>query len=125
MLEPAAGVAALVARFDIGPGLAAFLFFARLQAEEWAGGKPRFSPDGRWVALDLPTQPLGADIWAAPTTPEGPDRLVRLTEFQFPARTHAWFDWAPDGHLLVTVDRQEDRLLYFSDARGWLERALR
>ena len=95
-----------------------------VETGEWSGAKPRFSPDGRWVAFDLPTGPLGADIWAAPTTPEGPGELVQLTSFPFPARTLGWFDWAPDGQLVLALDRQENRFLLLRDARAWLERAL-
>lgn len=110
---------ALTDSADVGEEIWAF----EAEIGEWAGAKPRFSPDGRWVAFDLPSGPLGADIWAAPTSPGGAERLVRLTEFPFPARTQSWFDWAPDGRLVVALERQEDRLLLFPDARTWIGRA--
>jgi Tol biopolymer transport system component len=91
--------------------------------DSWAGAKPRFSPDGRWLAFDRPAAPFGADVWAVEAqTGEG---LHRLTQLPFPAGLLAWFDWVDDRRLVITVARRPNRFLVLHDLPRWLERSLR
>ena len=91
----------------------------------WAGAKPRFSRDGRWLAFDQPSGPVGAEIWVLPVA--GPDQSEarRLTKFDVPVSLVFWFDWSPGGELVVALSRNTDRVLLLEDANLWLQRALR
>lgn len=90
----------------------------------WAGYKPRFSPDGRWVAFDAPVDPAGADIWALPVEKAAVPRPVRLTALPFAASLLSWFDWGPDGHLVVTASHTTHRVFLLQGADRWFQRAL-
>jgi len=77
----------------------------------WAGGKPRFSPDGKWLALDQPgSQGGGGDIWAIPVDGNKTSRMIRLTNFPFPADLKGWFDWGPNWNIVATLSRKTDRI---------------
>ncbi|HHQ48728.1 MAG TPA: serine/threonine-protein kinase [Acidobacteria bacterium] len=89
----------------------------------WAGGKPRFSPDGRWLAFDQPRAGTGADIWVVPVEGGGTARARRLTALPFAASLTSWFDWGPDWKIVATVVRRTDRICILHDARWWLEHA--
>lgn len=121
--EPERGILT-VAPFHPLRGLGDPLVERAVETTSFAGGKPRFSPDGRWVAYDAPARPYGADIVALrladPTVPP-----VRLTALQFPAGMLSWFDWAADGTLVICVTRNRDRVLLLHDAHLWIGRALR
>jgi Tol biopolymer transport system component/tRNA A-37 threonylcarbamoyl transferase component Bud32 len=91
----------------------------------WAGGKPRFSPDGRTIAFDQPSGPVGADIWALPVDRRAGSQPIRLTAFPSPSSLLSWFDWASDGPLIVAVSRDPDRLVLLDDADRWVARSLR
>ena len=79
--------------------------------DRWSGAKPRFSPDGRWIAFDQ-SRPAGggADLWALPVEGGGTARPIRLTAFPFRADLRGWFDWGPDWKIIATVTRKTDRL---------------
>lgn len=107
----------------LGPdiSLGRLLWQRRIEMNDWAGGKPRFSPNGRWVAFDLPSQPYGADIWAVDAaTGSG---LHRLTRLPFPASLLGWFDWADDSRLVLAVSRRPSRFLLLDDLPRWLDRS--
>jgi len=89
----------------------------------WAGGKPRFSPDGRWLAFDQPRAGTGADIWVVPVEGGGAARARRLTALPFAASLKGWFDWGPDWKIVATVARRTDRICILHDAGWWLEHA--
>jgi Tol biopolymer transport system component/tRNA A-37 threonylcarbamoyl transferase component Bud32 len=113
-----------VAPFDPAGGLLPPVAEIAVQTTSFAGGKPRFSPDNAWVAFDVPSEPVGADIAAIridnPTAPP-----VLLTHLPFPAGMLSWFDWAVDGHLIICVTRNRDRILLLHDAHLWMSRTLR
>lgn len=83
--------------------------------DRWAGGKPRFSPDGRWVAFDQPRKGSGADIWALPVEKDDDSRPLRLTALSFPASLTGWFDWGPDWKIVATATRRSDRICILHD----------
>ncbi len=89
----------------------------------WAGAKPRFSPDGQWLAFDQPRPGVGADIWAVPVEEGGTARAIQLTAFPFPASLVGWFDWGPDWKIVATVSRRTDRICILHDAESWLQHA--
>jgi len=89
----------------------------------WAGGKPRFSPDGRWLAFDQPRSGTGADIWIVPVEGGGTARARRMTALPFAASLKAWFDWGPDWRIVATVARRTDRICILHDAGRWLRNA--
>lgn len=84
---------------------------------------PRFSPDGRWIAIKRGSM-LAADLWLLPVSGTG---ARRLTHVQSSIRGHAWL---PDGqglvfssyHLghyalyLVDLDDPQPKSLNLSDA---------
>ncbi|MCD4750762.1 MAG: hypothetical protein K8R59_15425, partial [Thermoanaerobaculales bacterium] len=90
----------------------------------WAGGKPRFSPDGRWIAYDQPSGPVGADVWVLPVVRRDDAEPRRLTAFEFPVSLISWFDWSPDGMLIISLSRDPERILLLEDADLWISRAL-
>jgi Tol biopolymer transport system component/tRNA A-37 threonylcarbamoyl transferase component Bud32 len=90
----------------------------------WAGGKPRFSPDGRWIAYDQPSGPAGADIWVLPVDRKEGTEPRRLTAFEIPASLVSWFDWAPDGKLVVSLARDPERFLLLKHADRWIGQAM-
>ncbi len=89
----------------------------------WAGAKPRFSPDARWLAFDQPRPGGGADIWALPVAEGGSARAIRLTALPFPASLTGWFDWGPDWRIVAAVARQTNRICILHDADRWLREA--
>jgi Tol biopolymer transport system component/tRNA A-37 threonylcarbamoyl transferase component Bud32 len=91
----------------------------------WAGGKPRFSPDGRYIAFDQPSGTVGADVWALPVDRGGDAQPIRLTAFESPTSLLSWFDWSSDGELVVALTRDPERFILLDDADRWIERALR
>ncbi len=110
-------VHALQADISLGP----LLWQRRVEMNEWAGGKPRFSPDGRWVAFDQPSQPYGADVWAVEAASGA--GLHRLTRLPFPASLLGWFDWVDDSRLVLAVSRRPSRFLVLDDLPRWLDRS--
>jgi Tol biopolymer transport system component len=93
------------------------------QRQGWASLSPRFSPDGKWLAYDLPLPGLGADIFAIPV--EEPDsKLLRLTALPMISSTIGWWDWISNDRLVVAVSRRHDRLLMLRDADLWISQAL-
>ncbi len=88
----------------------------------WVGAKARFSPDGRWLAFDQPSGPVGGDVWAVPVVGGGEVDPVRLTSFPFTASLLGWFDWGVDNRLVVTATRARIRVLMFEEGDQWLER---
>lgn len=103
--------------------LGRLLWERRVVRDSWAGAKPRFSPDGRWLAFDRPSEPFGADVWVAEAATG--DGLHRLTHLPFPASLLGWFDWLDDGRLVITVARRPSRFLVLHDLPRWLERSLK
>lgn len=113
-----------VAPFDPVRGLGDTLAERAVETTSFSGAKPRFSPDSRWLAFDVPARPYGADIVAIRLDdPSG--GLVQLTALQFPAGMLSWFDWARDGKLVICVTRDRHRILLLHDAHLWMRRALR
>jgi len=91
--------------------------------DRWAGAKPRFSPDARWLAFDRPRAEGGADIWALPVEHGGSARAVRLTALPFSACLKGWFDWGPDWRIVASVARRTDRICILHNAGRWLQHA--
>jgi len=90
----------------------------------WAGGKPRFSPDGERIAFDQPSGPVGADIWVLPVNRRPGDVPRRLTAFESPVSLVSWFDWARDGKLVITLARKPESFLLIEDADLWIRQAM-
>ena len=82
-----------------------------LQAEPRAYHHPRFSPDGRHVALDI-TDTDGRDLWIADV---GDRRISRLTVGETANDTY----WSPDGRRLAyTAVRGAVRAVFVRNADG-------
>ncbi|HSA56265.1 MAG TPA: hypothetical protein VLE53_11220 [Gemmatimonadaceae bacterium] len=63
---------------------------------------PRFSPDGRRIALEMaPPGELSSDIWVYDRTSS---TALRLTTWPTPA---SWPSWAPDGRTIVYSARRD------------------
>ncbi len=113
-----------VVPFDPRGGLAPPIVERSVEFTPFAGAKPRFSPDGRWVAYDAPARPFGADVVAI-RLDDPRAAPVRLTALEVPAGMLSWFDWTPDGKLIICLSRNRDRILLLHDADSWIRRALR
>ncbi len=82
-----------------------------LQDEPRAYHHPRFSPDGRRVALDI-TDPDSRDLWIADV---GDRRMTRLTVGEIANDPY----WSPDGRRLAyTVARGPVRSIFVRNADG-------
>ncbi len=98
-------------RLGTGLSLGEIVWALPLERNRWAGAKPRFSPDGRLVAFDQARETRGADIYAYPTHPPFPATPQRLTHFSQDVSTIAWFDWSPEGILVISAARGENRFV--------------
>jgi len=112
-------------RFDANQVIGELLWEYQVRQDQWAGAKPRFSPDSRWVAIDLAGEPVGGDVWALSVEEGAETGPRRLTALPFPADLLGWFDWGADGRLVITVARRPGRFLLLRDANDWIERATR
>jgi Tol biopolymer transport system component len=90
----------------------------------WAGYRPRFSPNGRWLGYEAPVEPAGGDIFAVPVNDPVGSPPVRLTAFPSPISTAFWWDWIDNDRLVVSYYPIQARLLLLRDADHWFERAL-
>lgn len=92
-----------------------------VEVNQWAGAKPRFSPDGRWLAFDQPSGESGGDVWAVPVEGGADADPVRLTAFKEPVSLLGWFDWVDDGKLIVATMQTSVELLLVEDIDRWLD----
>jgi eukaryotic-like serine/threonine-protein kinase len=85
--------------------------WSALQAESRAYHHPRFSPDGRHVAVDI-TDLEGRDVWIADV---GDRRMSRLTMGETANDAY----WSPDGRRLAyTAERGAVRAVFVRSADG-------
>jgi len=111
---------------DLDPGIVPghVIWEHAVEVSPIAGAKPRFSPDGRWIAFDQPSGPAGADIWILPIDAGVSEAPRRLTVLPFPATMLGWFDWGPENTMIIAASRAEHRFLLLGQADRWIRRAL-
>jgi len=125
--SPRDGATAILrlSRLDIEQGRLETVWERPILCSARAGGKSRFSPDGRWLAFDVPDGGNGADIVAVRV--DGPPTAAPKLLVDLPAGTDVlrWFDWGPDGTLVAALNERTVQSLILDDASTMIERALR
>ncbi|NPV56576.1 MAG: S9 family peptidase [Anaerolineae bacterium] len=99
---------------DASGGFPRRLTTARSARQWWWDGRPRFSPDGRWLVF---TQ--GGHVQVMPA---GGGALKKLTDFTHGASSPVWM---PDSRrLIVSVERHDETHLVMTDLEGALPQQL-
>ena len=108
-----------------GPAVGRLLWEHSDTRSQWAGLRPRFSPDGRWLAFEKASpEGEGGDVFAVEVDEPQAAAPVRLTRFDVPVSTTNWFDWIDASTLVLCVGHQESRIQVLPDADRWLRRAM-
>jgi Tol biopolymer transport system component len=91
----------------------------------WAQLAPRFSPDGKWFAFDVPLPNRGADFYTVAVESLTSDSdPFRLTAMPLIVSTDGRWDWIGNDRIVVSISRRHDRLLLLREADLWIGLAL-